>query len=691
MVYPPNERYTPTPTVPTPDRTPRKVPTWEDQIPSRSPLNYEIGIIKSESHYQSGPDTYLLQLRDVDFPVRIREYMKVAANRGPGAGYIVSDENGFDWSTPVIRERRRFTDIMDEEIDDERKARITKYGSGDTGYSIRRLRHEIGSRLDAYAEAEAFMESKHEGRLPFFREKPQMAALQEGSDLELTCFAVGEPTPIVQWFKNDAIIAESHRIKIETDEEGRSHIKFTPALSFDIGLYKVVARNKIGQTVARTRIVIGLIPDEPDSPEATQTSSTEALLTWKQPKFDGHAPVQCYSLQYKKADDTEWTEQANNIDHEFYLMTGLEPGTSYVFRLSAKNSIGWSEPGVASEVVVTKPPGAPKIQLSKAMAHLQQITDSGQEPQADPYSRPNYKTEAEPVEWTSGNAQDYYEFISEISRGRFSAVVKAIDKRNDTVVVAKILEQGENKDQVDGEFAAQRSLRHERVAGLVAAYRTAESPVATFILEKLQGADVLTYLASRHDYTEQTVATIVTQVLDGLQYLHWRGLCHLDLQPDNVVMSGVRSVQVKLADFGCAHRVTKLGNKVPIVGHPDYMAPEVLAEESAFPLTDIWSLGVLMYVMLSGTLPFKGEDDAESRQNILFVRYRFENLFQEVTQEGVRFLMLIFKRHPNKRPTAEECHENRWLLPTDFMIKKRERAVFLGNRLKEYNEKYHAE
>lgn len=151
--------------------------------------------------YQNGPDTYLLQLRDVDFPVRLREYMKVAAARGPGAGYIISDENGFDWQQPVIRERRRFTDIMDEEIDDERKARINRYGTGDASYVTRRLRHEIGSRLDAYAEAEAFMESKHDGRLPFFREKPKMIAMQEGKDIELTCLAVGEPVPVVQWFK----------------------------------------------------------------------------------------------------------------------------------------------------------------------------------------------------------------------------------------------------------------------------------------------------------------------------------------------------------------------------------------------------------------------------------------------------------------------------------------------------------
>lgn len=59
--------------------------------------------------------------------------------------------------------------------------------------------------------------------------------------------------------------------------------------------------------------------------------------------------------------------------------------------------------------------------------------------------------------------------------------------------------------------------------------------------------------------------------MDGLQYLHWRGLCHLDLQPDNVVMANVRSVQVKLVDLGSAHRVTKLGTKIPVVGHPDYI------------------------------------------------------------------------------------------------------------------------
>lgn len=154
-------------------------------------------------------------------------------------------------------------------------------------------------------------------------------------------------------FRNDAIVAESHRIKIYTDEVGRSYFKLRPALGFDLGIYKVVARNKIGQTVAYTRIVYGTVPDAPDSPEATKISDTEILLTWKPPKCDGNSPVLCYSLQYKLANDLEWTKKADNIDHEFYLMRGLEANSSYLFRLAAKNNVGWSEQGVATAVITT--------------------------------------------------------------------------------------------------------------------------------------------------------------------------------------------------------------------------------------------------------------------------------------------------------------------------------------------------
>ena len=75
-------------------------------------------------------------------------------------------------------------------------------------------------------------------------------------------------------------------------------------------------------------------------------------------------------------------------------------------------------------------------------------------------------------------------------------------------------------------------------------------------------------------------------------------------------------------------------------------APEVLAEEAAYPQTDIWSVGVLAYLLLSATSPFRGADHNETKANITFVRYRFESLYREVTPEATRFLMYVFKRAP---------------------------------------------
>lgn len=99
----------------------------------------------------------------------------------------------------------------------------------------------------------------------------------------------------------------------------------------------------------------------------------------------------------------------------------------------------------------------------------------------------------------------------------------------------------------------------------------------------------------------------LNQVLDGLQYLHWRGLSHLDLQPDNVLLMSARSLDVKLCDFGCAQRISKLGGTVVSFdrSYLPFTAPEILNDEPAFPQSDVWSLGVLTYVLLSGVSPFR--------------------------------------------------------------------------------------
>lgn len=404
---------------------------------------------------------------------------------------------------------------------------------------------------------------------------------------------------------------------------------------------------------------------------AVAVSDTEILLRWKQPRDDGNCSVLCYCLQYKQLVESEWKDIAVNIDHEFYLVHSLEAKHNYVFRLAACNKIGWSERGSATETLTTAEAGAPKIQVTRAMKHLQQITESGQQIVADENkNKVDYRFETEPIEWSSEPSYtERYSFISEIARGRYSVVVKGVEKQTDSVVVAKIFEYtAETSSQIQKEFENLRTLRHEKIAYLIAAFKPQGSPIAVLVQEKLQGADVLTYLGSRHEYSEQTVAAIICQILDAVQYLHWRGFSHLDLQPDNIVMASVRSHQIKLVDFGSAQPVSKLGSHVhmPANGNLDFTgkignayhlipfktyfnkisAPEVLADEPAYPQTDIWSVGVLAYIMLSGASPFRGSDENETRANISCCRFRFENLYREITPEASRFFMFIFKRTP---------------------------------------------
>ncbi|KAE9543197.1 hypothetical protein AGLY_003108 [Aphis glycines] len=686
MIYPPGITCTPSPT-PEPEPKPQKkhLPSWKDKLPSKEPIDTEIGIIKSESHYQYGPDTYLLQLRDTNFPVRLREYMKVA---GKSLTHRGGSDSHLDWEAPVIRERRKFTDIMDEEIEDEQKARISKYGADI--YTLRRLKQEIGSRPTAHVEAEAILESRIDGQPPFFREKPQKLPVEPDKPADLMCLAVGVPKPLVQWFKNDIVLTESHRIKMLEDNDGRSILRLDPATELDLGIYKVVARNKFGQTTARARLVLAHEPGPMEAPIVKEYSDTEILLRWDHPKHDGNAPILCYQLEVRE-NESEWELVAKNIDHEFWLMQNLRPYTNYEFRLAAMNHIGWGPTGPSSPIVRTHFPDAQKLEVPSAMLNLQIITESGREIIGDePRNNLDYSLEYKPIDWAEQPPIEKYRFISEIARGRFSVVLKGINTSNDSIVVAKLLEiTPDTESRVTHEFNVLKSLKHERIAYLVEAFKLENAPVAVFIQEKLQGADILTYLSTKENYSEQTVATIVTQVLDGLQYLHWRGYAHLDLQPDNIVMASVRTIHVKLIDFGCAQKVSKLGAVVGANSVLEFTAPEILCDEPAYPYSDIWSLGVIAYTLLSGMSPFRGANDTETRQNITFVRYRFEYLYKDLSQEATRFLMLLFKRTPTKRPSAEECHEHRWLLPTEYMIKKREKTMFNSYKLQHFAKEYH--
>jgi hypothetical protein len=384
--------------------------------------------------------------------------------------------------------------------------------------------------------------------------------------------------------------------------------------------------------------------------------------------------------------DIDWVDLADDIKHEYFVVDNLRPSHGYKFRILAKNQFGWSIPSIPSGIVMTPSSGSSRAEFYDALQRIQARED------IEEYAGPalSYDCEKTPMK-IKKESPGSLDFMSDLSKGRFSATanvnkdgkvfsVKAFDKVNP-----------EGNDASMREFKNLKTLKHERMVSLLDAYETDKMCMLKF--DTLPATDILQYIAERPSYTEQMICEMAGQVLDALMYLQWRGRVYLNLEPGNILVYSGRSlgktVQVKLTNFETTQTVASTGTQIKGTYNFDYAAPEIIEEAQAFPQSDVWSFGVLLYVLMSGQLPFKGETPEETKESILRVRYKFEWLYKECTMEGTRLLMWIFKRAPYKRPSLEEVGNHRWLNPADYMLKKRERARFPTNRIQKFSREYH--
>ncbi|ODN02810.1 Death-associated protein kinase related [Orchesella cincta] len=177
------------------------------------------------------------------------------------------------------------------------------------------------------------------------------------------------------------------------------------------------------------------------------------------------------------------------------------------------------------------------------------------------------------------------------------------------------------------------------------------------------GGDLQSVIDADLVLLEKDASRFVSQLLEALKYLHSRHIAHLDIKPQNLLLMGeFPSCDLKLCDFEIS-RVIRPGMEIrEILGTPDYVAPEILLYEPLSTVCDMWSVGILTYVLLTGFSPFGGDTDQETFSNIINEPIDFpEELFEDVSPEAIDFIEKLAVKNGRTRPNAEEIELHDWV------------------------------
>jgi serine/threonine protein kinase len=247
-----------------------------------------------------------------------------------------------------------------------------------------------------------------------------------------------------------------------------------------------------------------------------------------------------------------------------------------------------------------------------------------------------------------------------IGKGSYAMVYQgfANDNRSE-IAVKRIKKSTIDKSEkhifaLENEIAALRLMNHPRIAKLYRVYESKRD--ICLILEAVMGGELLDRISAKSKFPETTVKPFAQKMLEVLQYMHSKGVVHRDLKPENILMTSQEDdVEFKIIDFGLA-AVCSSARLLDRCGSPGYVAPEVLEKQPYDFKVDVFSLGVVLYIMLSGMSPFSGDTQREVlRKNqegvINFKTQEFDN----ASIDFIKLLRNLTQIDPELRPTAAEA------------------------------------
>ncbi|KAG1177523.1 hypothetical protein G6F70_002397 [Rhizopus microsporus] len=294
------------------------------------------------------------------------------------------------------------------------------------------------------------------------------------------------------------------------------------------------------------------------------------------------------------------------------------------------------QPSPQQQQMMMRPPSQPMSPYQQQ----QQIVSQGQHMQGPP-KQPGMKRKV---------ALENFSFLAVLGKGNFGKVMLAEDKYDKQLYAIKMLKKrfiidNDEIESVRSEkrvFQAANRARHPFLINLHSTFQT-ESRVY-FVMEYVNGGDLMWHI-QRGQFSERRAKFYACEVLLALEYFHSQGIIYRDLKLDNIMLG--LDGHIKMADYGLCKENMGYGNTTgTFCGTPEFMAPEILREQNYGRAVDWWAYGVLIYEMLLGQSPFRGEDEDEIFDAIL----EDDILYPiNMSSDSISICQQLLQRDPNRR------------------------------------------
>jgi len=209
------------------------------------------------------------------------------------------------------------------------------------------------------------------------------------------------------------------------------------------------------------------------------------------------------------------------------------------------------------------------------------------------------------------------------------------------------------------------------------------------------GGELFDKIVSEGNFSEEKSRHYFLQMLDAVKYLHSEGVAHRDLKPENILLKDRNSDIIKISDFGLSRMIDDTTNMKTMCGTPQYLAPEVLSSDiqGYGKECDMWSLGVILYIMLSGIPPFN-ENQGNIFTQIKNAEFDFpQDFWRDKSENSKDIIKLLLNPDPSKRLTADESLNHIWVsgqensTPAVITINPRDEEGFLSPVVKSIKRK----